>query len=148
MSTSCHVDAIIAAARGWLGTPYQHQASNRSIGCDCLGLIRGVWREVYGAEPEVVPAYTRDWAEAAGRETLWAAAARLLIELPHGTPMPGQLLLFRMRQGSVAKHVGLCTAPGQFIHAYERSGVVETALTPPWARRIVARFRFPNCEGA
>jgi hypothetical protein len=35
---------IIAEARSWIGTPYAHQASVKGIGCDCLGLVRGVWR--------------------------------------------------------------------------------------------------------
>ena len=34
--------AILAAAYDWLDTPYQHQASVKGGGCDCLGLIRGV----------------------------------------------------------------------------------------------------------
>ena len=33
---------IVRAARGWIGTPYVHQASVRGAGCDCLGLLRGV----------------------------------------------------------------------------------------------------------
>lgn len=134
----------VAAARRWLGTPYVHQASTLGVGTDCLGLIRGIWRDLYGREPEVVPAYTADWAEAGGVETLWAAAGRLMIPRPLGPPEPGNVVLFRMRPGAVAKHVGLCSAPGRFIHAYERTGVVETALTPSWARHIVARFDFPN----
>ena len=56
-------DAVLAAARGWLGTPYRHQASVKGVGADCLGLVRGVWREMVGAEPETLPAYTADWAE-------------------------------------------------------------------------------------
>ena len=32
-----------AAAIRWLGTPYHHQASVRGAGCDCLGLIRGIY---------------------------------------------------------------------------------------------------------
>ena len=44
-------------ARGWIGTPYRHQASLKGVGCDCLGLVRGVWREVMGEEPEAPPAY-------------------------------------------------------------------------------------------
>ena len=28
----------------WIGTPYRHQASLKGVGCDCLGLVRGVWR--------------------------------------------------------------------------------------------------------
>ena len=49
---------IAAAARGWCGTPYAHQASLKGTGTDCLGLVRGVWREVMGAEPEHAPAYS------------------------------------------------------------------------------------------
>ena len=42
---------VISVARSWLGTPYHDQASLRGVGCDCLGLARGVWREVVGPEP-------------------------------------------------------------------------------------------------
>ena len=35
-------EAVIAAARGWIGTPYLHQASLKGVGTDCLGLVRGV----------------------------------------------------------------------------------------------------------
>lgn len=57
---------IVAEALTWLGTPYRHQASVKGVGCDCLGLVRGVWRAVYGSEPEAAPGYTPDWAEARG----------------------------------------------------------------------------------
>ena len=59
--------AALEAARGWVGTPYRHQASFRGEGADCLGLIRGVWREVIGPEPEALQPYSPDWAEAGGR---------------------------------------------------------------------------------
>ncbi len=75
---------IVAEALSWVGTPYRHQASLKGVGCDCLGLIRGVWRDLYGAEPEAAPAYTPDWAEAKGGETLAAAARRHLIEIAAG----------------------------------------------------------------
>jgi NlpC/P60 family putative phage cell wall peptidase len=138
-------DRIVAAARGWIGTPYVHQASCRGAGTDCLGLLRGVWREVLGVEPEVVPPYTADWSEAAHREDLAQAAARWLLHA--GDAGPGQVLLFRMREGAVAKHLGISAGgpPGgeTFIHAYTGHGVVESPLSAPWARRIVARFDFP-----
>jgi NlpC/P60 family putative phage cell wall peptidase len=51
---------IIAEARAWIGTPYHHQAARKGVGCDCLGLVRGVWRATYGADPEHPPAYSRD----------------------------------------------------------------------------------------
>lgn len=135
---------IVAAARGWIGTPYVHQASCRGAGADCLGLVRGVWRQVMGAEPENAPAYSMDWSEPQGEERLWAAAARHLVPLGAGDAEAGDVILFRMRAGSVAKHLGIVTVPGAaFIHAYSRRGVVESALSAPWRRRIVARFAFP-----
>jgi NlpC/P60 family putative phage cell wall peptidase len=70
-------EAIVKAARSWLGTPYHHQASLKGAGADCLGLIRGIWRELYGPEPEAMPAYTRDWGDATGAETLLAAAGAI-----------------------------------------------------------------------
>jgi NlpC/P60 family putative phage cell wall peptidase len=39
---------IIAEARAFIGTPYRHQASLQGVGCDCLGLVRGVWRAIHG----------------------------------------------------------------------------------------------------
>ena len=141
------MSAVVEAARGWLGTPYLHQASCKGAGCDCLGLLRGVWREIYGAEPEKAPPYTQDWSEPDGVERLWAAALRHLEPKPLEEAMPGDVLLFRMRAGSVAKHLGLqgkTGAEATFIHAYSGHGVVESALTAPWARRVVARFAFPE----
>lgn len=140
-------DAIVAEARGWIGTPYRHQASVCGVGCDCLGLLRGVWRALYGPEPEVVPAYTEDWAEPDHREVLMEAAARLLVAKPRGLAMRGDVLLFRMRDGSIAKHLGIQSeiGPGAaFVHAYTDHGVIESPLSLPWERRVAARFAFPR----
>ena len=136
--------AIVAAAERWLGTPYRHQASLRGVGCDCLGLVRGVWREVLGREPEAVPAYTPDWSEASGRETLAAAAARHLRPVPIDAARPGDLLLFRWRENLPAKHVGILVRGGRFIHAQQGAAVASAALTPWWRRRIALAFGFPG----
>ena len=141
------MSVIVTVARGWIGTPYVHQASTHGAGCDCLGLVRGVWREVFGREPEPVPAYTPDWSEPEGDERLWRAALRHLTAKRVAEEAVGDLLLFRMRRGAVAKHLGLQAETGPaptFIHAYSGHGVIESALTPPWERRIVARFAFPE----
>ena len=137
-------DRVIAAARSWLGTPYHDQASLNGVGCDCLGLARGVWREVVGDEPFPIPPYSRDWGETGTREVLADGARRMMIELPVAGAGPGALVLFRMGPGAIAKHVGILTTPAHFIHAYERLGVVEEILTPVWRRRIVFAFLFPK----
>jgi NlpC/P60 family putative phage cell wall peptidase len=139
----------LAEARLWLGTPYLHQASVKGVGTDCLGLLRGVWRSVFGDEPESVPAYTEDWAEPDHREVLHAAANRWLVGKDLTAVAPGDVLLFRMREGSIAKHLGIQSHVGphpRFIHSYTGHGVIESSLSAPWQRRIAARFCFP--EGA
>lgn len=139
---------VIAHARSWLGTPYEHQASCRGAGTDCLGLLRGVWREMLGEEPERVPAYTADWSEPSRSEDLMHAARRHLVRVEPRDRMPGDVLLLRMRDGAVAKHVGFLAESGDgyptLIHAYTGHGVVESPLTPAWMRRIAATFRFPD----
>jgi NlpC/P60 family putative phage cell wall peptidase len=140
---------VVDEARRWIGTPYRHQASVIGAGSDCLGLLRGIWRTVYGQEPEMVPAYTEDWAEPTREELLWEAAQRWLLPASLEIANAGDVLLFRMRDGSIAKHLGLQSATGdhpRFIHAYTGHGVIESSLSLPWQRRIVARFTFP--EGA
>jgi NlpC/P60 family putative phage cell wall peptidase len=137
-------EQVIAAARGWLGTPYHDQASVRGVGCDCLGLVRGVWRALHGPEPLPIPHYSRDWGETSTREHLAEAARSMMIEAPTSGIGPGALLLFRMRAGAVAKHCGIVSAPDRFIHAYERSGVVEVPLDAGWRRRTAFVFLYPD----
>ncbi|MEL7459766.1 MAG: NlpC/P60 family protein [Pseudomonadota bacterium] len=134
---------IVATARSWIGTPYRHQASVRGAGADCLGLVRGIWREVVGPEVEVAPAYSFDWGETGRREVLFEAARRNLREVA----LPGHagdVVLFRMREKGIAKHLGVLTEGGaRFVHAFTGHGVVENTLSDPWRRRIVAVFEFP-----
>ena len=137
-------DRIVAAARRWLGTPYHDQASVIGVGCDCLGLARGVWRKVVGPEAFPIPPYSRDWGETGPAEVLADGARTAMLEIAPAEAGPGGLLLFRMRLGAIAKHVGILTAPEGFIHAYERLGVIEEALTPAWRRRVAFAFLFPS----
>ena len=137
---------IVAEARDWIGTPYRHQASLKGVGCDCLGLLRGVWRGVIGAEPERAPAYAPDWAEAGGVEALADAAARHLVAIERDAFGDGDVLLFRWRAGLPAKHAAIVTAADKIVHAHDGAAVAEVALAPWWRRRIAYAFRFPGIE--
>ena len=137
---------FVQLARTWIGTPYVHQASSLGAGTDCLGLLRGVWRAVYGAEPCAIPPNSMDWSEAGAREDLMQAADTWLIRKEISNVAAGDVLLFRMRAGAVAKHLGIVGQVGQtptFIHAYSGHCVIESPLSDPWARKIAARFQFP-----
>lgn len=137
--------AIVTASRGWIGTPYRHQASLRGVGCDCLGLLRGIWRELIGPEPEPVPPYSADWAEASGREALWEAAGAHFCALASPAEAEaGDVLLFRWRAHLPAKHCAILSGEGTMIHAHDGAAVAEVALAPAWARRVAGAFRFPG----
>jgi NlpC/P60 family putative phage cell wall peptidase len=136
-------EIIVAAAQEWLGTPYRHQAATLGAGCDCLGLLRGVWRSLYGSEPLTVPAYRADWRDGAHASTLLEAAETLL----HRTddpPQPGQVVLFQLRRALAPKHCGILVSPTRFIHAQEQLGVVEANLSDGWRRRVAGVFEFPE----
>ena len=135
---------VVEEARRWLGTPYHHQASTRGIGTDCLGLVRGVWRDLYGGEAEVPPAYSRDWAEAGGRETMLEAAERHLIGIPLSAIAAGDVVIFRLRTGVVAKHAAIIASASTMIHAMEGVAVSEVAFSAWWRRRIAGAYRFPD----
>ncbi len=135
---------VITLARDWLGTPYHHQASLRGVGTDCVGLIRGIYREFHGSEAQALPAYTRDWAEGSGRETLLEAARRHLVEIAPFEAQPGDVLVFRWRRNTLAKHCAILSKPTAMIHALEGAPVTEVALTSWWRRHIAGAFVFPN----
>ncbi|WP_342151001.1 NlpC/P60 family protein [Methylorubrum sp. SB2] len=142
---------IVAEARAWAGTPYRHQASLKGVGCDCLGLLRGVWRGVLGPEPEAPPPYAASWAEsAAGDDPLAEAARRHLVpvptSLPTYVPQAGDVLLFAFRAHLPAKHCAIATGPAAMIHAHDGAAVTEVALTPWWRRHLAHAFRFPGVD--
>jgi len=139
-------DRIVAVARSWLGTPYVHQASEKGHGTDCLGLLRGVWRELYGAEPEIAPPYTPDWNErhfARGAEPLLDAARRNLA--PVACPRAGDALVFRIVAAGPAKHCGILVDGDRFIHAYAGRAVLESWYSRWWRERLAGAFAFPAC---
>lgn len=142
MSDRRTAEAAVAAARGWLGTPYRHQASRKGVGCDCLGLVIGVWQELYGAPPEKPGPYAPDWSAGGPGDPLMEAARRHCISKA-GQPDAGDLVLFAWKRGLPARHAGIIIAPDRFIHAYEGHAVLISALVPQWRRRIAGLFVFP-----
>jgi len=141
-------ERIVIEARSWIGTPYRHQASAKGLGCDCLGLVRGVWRNVIGPEPETVPAYSPDWGETNRREPLLNAGRRHFIERDLRDIAPGDVLLFRWRPHLPAKHCAILVAGpyadgGSIVHAYDAAGGVHESYLESWRDKLAAAFSFP-----
>ena len=145
MARPCIADRVVEAARGWIGTPYHHQAATRGAGCDCLGLVRGVYADVMGQPSETPPPYSTDWGDATGEETMINAASRHLVPVSpcYHDIRPGDVLIFRMKAGRVAKHAAIMSTPTHMIHAFEHASVCEVPIGP-WRFKLAAAFRFPE----
>lgn len=137
-------DRIVAEALEWVGTPYRHQGSRKGVACDCLGLVRGVWRGIHGHELEQPGPYAPDWAEVTEQERLLDGLRRHLVEKPVAAMAAGDLIAFRWRPHLPAKHAAILTEAACFVHAYQDHGVTLTRLVPQWRRRIAAAFAFPE----
>jgi NlpC/P60 family putative phage cell wall peptidase len=149
MSNEIRPHQIIDCARRWIGTPYRHQASKCGVGSDCLGLIRGVYRDLYAQEPETPPPYSADWAEVPDLhgeriETMAEAARRHLTELDVAHTRPGDVLLFRLTPGAVAKHAAIRSFDDRMIHACSGRAVAEVHMGNWWPRHLAFAFRFPG----
>lgn len=137
---------VIAYARDWLGTPYVHQACKKHVGCDCLGLLRGVWKDIYEADAERPPNYTPYWAEvnAQGGEPMLEAANKYLVAKPLKDLLPGDVLMIRMRSNSLVKHCGIVSYNHSIIHAYIKHNVVEEDIWEVWRSRNMYAYSFPG----
>lgn len=136
---------IVEHALGWLGTPYRHQAALKGIGCDCLGLVRGIHASVVGTLPSVAP-YTQDWAESESGEALIEGLSDYLWPITPDTAAPGDVLVFRLRAHVAAKHLAILTSPTEMVHAQQGATVSLVAFSPWWRRHLAAAFRFPTSD--
>jgi len=94
-----------------------------------------------------LPAYSADWAEVGGRETLLEAAGRWMRPVAADQMRAGDVLLFRMSPGAAVKHCAILSdfdgPEPRMIHAYWGRAVVESWMGVWWRRRLAAVFRFP-----
>lgn len=139
-------EQVVAEAMSWRGTPYQHQASLKLVGCDCLGLLRGVWREVKGDEPEMLPPYAPRWNEATKSDLLLDMVERNFSRKPQNAAIEvADILLFNYRQHLPARHVVIAISSDEFIHAYAGRGVVINSFSAWWLRHLTAHFSW-HCQ--
>ena len=147
-TASLHRDQVVEITRTWLGTPYRHQASLKGAGCDCLGLLRGVWEEITGEKAEASSRYKPDWSEKRekGTDLFLRKALKYLQEVSIDNLAPGDVLIFRMQRDRAAKHCAIMSHNGYMIHAISGRNVAEVTLSPLFKQRIVGVFRFPGVK--
>lgn len=139
-------DAIVAEAREWLGTKFAHQQACKGVGCDCIGLIRGVARNVGFTDPFVTGAARRfaGYSRSPNPESLREACAMFLSPILAQDAVEGDILVFRFERDPM--HFALITQmePVPYmIHAHARARkVAENRIDSVWRSRVVAAHRY------
>ncbi len=143
---------IVAEARSWLGTPFQHQARLKGVGVDCIQLCIGVGEATgvlsvdaavyrrfqgYGRQPS-----PRRMGEALAMHCRRIEPADVLIGdmawLEWRDELPMHLAIIGEADGADGPRRTL-------IHAYARVGrVVEHGLVAEWPDRISSYWRYPG----
>jgi len=148
MSDQQFRNLIVSSARSWVGTPFQHQASVREQGADCLGLVRGVWRECIGAEVDANLTYGASWSVGQKDDVLLNALDQHLHRTESDFDKFGDVLVFNLPSGRMAKHLAISVGANggvpKMVHSYSSGGVVECFISDAWKRRCIAQFQFPR----
>lgn len=139
-------DAIIAAARAALDTPFAHQGRKAGTAFDCAGLLVHVAREV-GFEPLDRSGYAAMPSGGQIEEALQEhVAAGILERVPPADIKPGDLFLMRFGGERFSRHLGIC-AGDTMIHAWAIVGkVCEHRIDERWKRTIVRVYRFVGVD--
>jgi NlpC/P60 family putative phage cell wall peptidase len=136
---------IVTEARSWMGTKFHHQASLKGVGCDCIGLVRGVARGVGFRDPFT----TGEAIQFAGYgrtpepKRLLEACERFLQRIAIDAAIAGDILLLRFEREP--QHFALLTSrhPDQMIHSHASVGrVTESGIDAKWWRRVLRAYRF------
>jgi NlpC/P60 family putative phage cell wall peptidase len=137
---------LVAEARSWLKTPYHRHASLKGVGCDCLGLHRGIGT-VFGivfqeASHEVAdilraPQWFLHLQEEYFLDVF--ATCPALEPVPLDAVRPGDALLFGFGDHPCS-HAGVLTTPARFVHALYGKEVREDPLVPHWSPFLRAAF--------
>lgn len=134
---------IVDKALEWEGTPYHHQAYLKGVGADCLGLLRGLYIELYGVDPEEPPRYSPAWGESNPDELLLKAATKHLVAANYDGWKLGDVLVFRVKNSASAKHCAIVVGDDLMIHAVSRQAVIKTCIGA-WSSRVAGVFSFPG----
>lgn len=137
-------EAIIAAARAEIGTPFRHQGRASGKGLDCAGLVCHVASAV-GAEYVDQQGYARRPSNGLLESALDGQPCLERIALPEIQPGDVLLMKFSGDPQHLAIYIGrseVYQAEG-IVHAWlQARKVAENRLTDEWRSRIVRAYRF------
>ncbi len=147
-----HHDAIVTAARTWVGTRFSHQGRRKGSdadrgGVDCLGLLIGIARELSLIAADGTPLAAHDvtdYSKTPDGAKFKATLDRVLLPQEARTPAAGMVGLFIL--DARPQHVAIISdySPQAYgmIHAFAPARrVVEHRLDDEWRKRLVRLYR-------
>jgi len=128
---------VIAEARRWIGTPYQHQARCLGAGVDCAGLVIGV-----GHALGLLDVDYRDYGQLPHQGLLRRLCDQHLQRLDAAEP--GCILLMGwVAEPGQEQHLGILTDADTLVHAYAQAGgCVEHRYSSAWQARTRQCYRY------
>ena len=134
-------DKIVAEARTWKGTRFQHQGRVKHLGVDCVGFISEVAKNA-GVKDVDIPANYRPHEDGLVMLRLLKQHMRPVRKVKAGDVLA--LCDEAVRDPSIPRHLVVVTEvkphTTYIIHASER-GVVEHRMDGLWQRRIHSIWR-------
>lgn len=136
---------VVACARSWINTPYQHQARLKGIGADCLGLVIGVSREKKIVAPDFdVQGYERQ----PDGKTMLRLCDQYMTPIPRHQMCAGHVVV--VAYDAAPGHMGIVgdylNGGLSIIHALGITAkrVVETRLMFTSSMRFVRAYSLPG----
>jgi NlpC/P60 family putative phage cell wall peptidase len=129
---------ISEISREWIGTPFRHQQSAKGIGCDCIGLARGVAREA-GISEALLSTIPADYSRHPDGSRLNEWLRANLDPVNVGDLMPGDILVFKTKVFD--HHVAIFTG-NSIIHSIGGTGVAEHTYGKWALKNLSSAWRF------
>ena len=137
---------VLAAARGWIGTPFHHQARVKGVGVDCAGVVIGVARELLLVDPDFdVTAYPRQ----PDGVSLIGWCDQYMLRIDQQAMQAGDVVVVNFDDHP--QHIGILSEYRHgglsVIHALSKAHrVIETRLLFSRAMRFVAAYKLPGLD--
>jgi cell wall-associated NlpC family hydrolase len=100
--------AVVAAARSWIGTPYHHMGRVKGAGADCATLLAEVYTEAGLCTAISIEYYPQDWMLHRSEERYLGILEQYVREI-EGPPEPGDIVMY---------HFGRCWSHGAIVIAW------------------------------
>jgi len=129
-------EAVIAIARGWLGTPFHDCAQLKGVGVDCAQLLAAVYGEAGFLTGLVIEPYSPQFMLHDNDPLFETYVRRFAREIDPADVKPADVVLYKVGR-SFAHGAIVVDWPGAIIHAFKSFGRV--AETPAFEADLFER---------